>query len=104
MIFESNVEVKKINDVDMDLLIPLKTDQFIPVKVLRGYNITAENIEILGTVNGVDLREMQEKTFMVSSNYIIINLLNKEILVERQYFLTLFESMFRKLSFQKLLF
>lgn len=55
----------------MDLLIPLKTDQFIPVKVLRGYNITAENIEILGTVNGVDLREMQEKTFMVSSNYII---------------------------------
>lgn len=104
VIFESNVEVKKINDVDMDLLIPLKTDQFIPVKVLRGYNITAENIEILGTVNGVDLREMQEKTFMVSSNYIIINLLNKEILVERQYFLTLFESMFRKLSLQKLLF
>ena len=69
--FESNVQAKKINDVDMDLLIPLKTDQFIPVKVLRGYNITAENIEILGTVNGVDLREMQEKTFMVSSNYII---------------------------------
>ncbi|XP_043789658.1 uncharacterized protein LOC122713359 [Apis laboriosa] len=68
VIFESNVEVKKINDVDMDLLIPLKTDQFIPVKVLRGYNITAENIEILGTVNGVDLREMQEKTFMLTGD------------------------------------
>lgn len=63
MIFESNIEAKKINDVDMDLLIPLKTDQFIPV--LRGYNVTAENLEILGTVNGVNLREMQEKTFMV---------------------------------------
>lgn len=95
--FESNVQVKKINDVDMDLVIPLKTDQFIPVKVLRGYNITAENMEILGTVNGVDLREMQEKTFMVFSNYIIINSSNKQIF-------TLFESMFRKFSFQKLLF
>lgn len=63
MIFESNIEAKKINDVDMDLLIPLKTDQFIPV--LRGYNVTAENLEILGTVNGVNLRQMQEKTFMV---------------------------------------
>lgn len=97
MTFESNVQVKKINDVDMDLVIPLKTDQFIPVKVLRGYNITAENMEILGTVNGVDLREMQEKTFMVFSNYIIINSSNKQIF-------TLFESMFRKFSFQKLLF
>nr|XP_003700076.1 PREDICTED: uncharacterized protein LOC100883089 [Megachile rotundata] len=66
--FLSNIQVGKINDIDMSLLIPLHTDQAIPVNVLRCRTVNVENVEILGKINGQDLKQVQQTTFMVNGN------------------------------------
>ncbi|CAK9817947.1 hypothetical protein ANTQUA_LOCUS9611 [Anthophora quadrimaculata] len=62
--FQSDVQVKKFNGLDMNLLIPLNREQVLPL--LRCRNITVDRMQILDTVNNVDLTEMQQNTFMMT--------------------------------------
>ncbi|OAD53575.1 hypothetical protein WN48_09737 [Eufriesea mexicana] len=68
VIFESNVQVEKFNDLDMKLLIPLHTDQMIPVPALNCRNVTVEKLQILGRVNEQNLQEIQDTTFMMTGD------------------------------------
>ncbi|KAG7197315.1 hypothetical protein KM043_018433 [Ampulex compressa] len=66
--FLSDIRVEKINDIDMNELIPLHTQQMLPVDILRCTNLTVDNLEILGKVNGYDLKSIYEDTFMLTGN------------------------------------
>jgi hypothetical protein len=59
------VEVEQVNDLQMDLLITLNTKQFIPVDGLRCTNITADDFQILGRINGYTLDDIYGDTFTV---------------------------------------
>ncbi|XP_076621665.1 female sterile (1) Nasrat [Colletes latitarsis] len=74
--FNSDIEVSKFNDLDTRLLIPLHTDQTIPVEVLKCRNVTVESIEIMGKINDESLKEIQEKTFMAIGNQNITGHIN----------------------------
>ncbi|XP_053973610.1 uncharacterized protein LOC128873789 [Hylaeus volcanicus] len=74
--FQSDIEVSKFNDLDMRLLIPLKTDQTIPVEVLKCRNVTVENIKVLGKVNEEDWKTFRENTLMVLGNQSITGHIN----------------------------
>ena len=68
--FESDIQVGKLNDLDMKLLIPLNAEQII--KVLKCGNVTADELQISGKVNDENLQKIQDNTFMVyfqSINY-----------------------------------
>ncbi|XP_017877319.1 uncharacterized protein LOC108623376 [Ceratina calcarata] len=69
--FLSNIKVDMINDIDMKLLLPLKTDQTIPVEVLRCRNVIAKKVQIFGRVNNENLKEIQENTFMLTGDQTI---------------------------------
>ncbi|XP_076237942.1 female sterile (1) Nasrat [Calliopsis andreniformis] len=76
VIFGSNIEVSKFNDFDMRLLIPLHTDQSIPVGVFRCRSIKVDEIRILGNINEENLKTMQENTFMLSGEQNITGQIN----------------------------
>lgn len=65
MNFLSDIVVERFNDIDMNLLIPLDTEQTIPTEILMCRTVNVEEIDILGTINGQDLKELQRTTFMV---------------------------------------
>ncbi|CAL7939823.1 unnamed protein product [Xylocopa violacea] len=66
--FESGIQVELFNDLDMKLLIPLNTEQVIPVEVLKCRNVTVDKIQIFGKINNQNLQEIQQNTFMLSGN------------------------------------
>ncbi|XP_076299870.1 female sterile (1) Nasrat [Lasioglossum baleicum] len=66
VVFQSNIEVAKFNDLDTRLLISLKSDQALPVEVFKCRNITVDNFKHLGRINDVDLTTIQETTFMTT--------------------------------------
>ena len=61
--FQSDIQVEKFNHLDMNLLIPLDTEQSI--EFLKCDNITVDKMQILGRINEVNLQEVQYNTFMV---------------------------------------
>nr|XP_034171205.1 uncharacterized protein LOC117600218 [Osmia lignaria] len=66
--FLSDIIVEKFNNIDMNLLIPLNTEQTIPTETLMCQTVNVEEIDILGMINGQDLKEIQRTTFMVNGN------------------------------------
>ncbi|KZC06056.1 hypothetical protein WN55_07142 [Dufourea novaeangliae] len=75
-IFESDIEVAMFNDFDMRLLISLKSEQILPVEVLRCRNVTVENLKVLGMINEQNLNNIQKTTFMVTGNQNITGNIN----------------------------
>jgi len=67
--FRESVEVERVNDLQMDLLITLSTKQFIPVDGLRCTNITAGDFQILGRINGHTLDDIYGDTFTVQRTF-----------------------------------
>lgn len=61
--FQSDIQVEKFNHLDMNLLIPLHTEQSI--EFLKCDNVTVDKMQILGRINDVNLQEIQYNTFMV---------------------------------------
>lgn len=61
--FQSDIQVEKFNHLDMNLLIPLDTEQSI--EFLKCGNVTVDKMQILGRINDVNLQEIQYNTFMV---------------------------------------
>lgn len=61
--FQSDIQIEKFNHLDMNLLIPLDTEQSI--EFLKCDNITVDKMQILGRINEVNLQEVQYNTFMV---------------------------------------
>jgi len=68
--FRESVEVERVNDLQMDLLITLSTKQFIPVDGLRCTNITAGDFQILGRINGHTLDDIYGDTFTVQRTFL----------------------------------
>lgn len=62
--FESDIIVSKFNDLDMSLLIPLNSEQSLPV-VLKCHTIIVDEMKIWGLVNENSLDAIRENTFMV---------------------------------------
>ncbi|XP_076477923.1 female sterile (1) Nasrat isoform X2 [Bombus vancouverensis nearcticus] len=64
--FQSDIQVEKFNHLDMNLLIPLDTEQSI--EFLKCDNITVDKMQILGRINDVNLQEVQYNTFMMTGD------------------------------------
>lgn len=63
--FQANIKVTQVNDLEMDLLIPLHTKQLIMIDWLNGTNVTVKNFDTLGRINTYYLKNIFEDTFMV---------------------------------------
>ncbi|XP_072767506.1 uncharacterized protein Fs(1)n isoform X2 [Anoplolepis gracilipes] len=66
--FQASVRVKQVNDLKMDMLIPLNTEQSIMVDRLNCTNATVKNIQILGHINSYYLEDIYANTFLIYSN------------------------------------
>lgn len=65
--FRESVEVERVNDLQMDLLITLRTKQFISADRLHCTNVTVKNHQILRRINAHTLDDIYGNTFMVNS-------------------------------------
>lgn len=63
--FQAGVKVEQVNDLKMDMLIPLHTKQSIIVDRLNCTNATVKNIQISGHVNNYYLEDIYTNTFLV---------------------------------------
>lgn len=63
--FQASVKVTQVNDLKMDELIPLHTDQFIVSDIVYCSNATYKNIQLEGHVNGYILDNIYTDTFTV---------------------------------------
>ncbi|XP_032684825.1 uncharacterized protein LOC116850535 [Odontomachus brunneus] len=62
--FQASVKVTQVNDLRMDELIPLHTDQFI-LQDVHSFNITYRNIHWQGRVNNYILNDIYTDTFTI---------------------------------------
>lgn len=65
VIFQTSIKLVQINDLRVDLLILLKTQQFIMIDKLNCTNIIVRNIQILGRINSHYMGDIYADTFMV---------------------------------------
>lgn len=65
VVFKSGVTLESWNNVKVDTLFKLNTDEFVPDSLMC-IDAYVENIEINGFVNGENLTEFYLNTFMVS--------------------------------------
>lgn len=63
--FQASVKVVQVNDLKMDELIPLHTDQLIMVEVLKCTNVSYKNIELYRRINYHNLNDIYTDTFTV---------------------------------------
>ncbi|XP_014477138.1 PREDICTED: uncharacterized protein LOC106745761 [Dinoponera quadriceps] len=63
--FQASVKVVQVNDLKMDEVIPLHTDQIIVDEILRGTNVTYKNIELHKQVNYHTLAKIYADTFTI---------------------------------------
>ncbi|XP_029669423.1 uncharacterized protein LOC115239185 [Formica exsecta] len=66
--FQAGVKVEQVNDLKMDMLIPLHTKQSIIVDRLNCTNATVKNIQISGHVNNYYLEDIYTNTFLIYDN------------------------------------
>ncbi|KAL2738006.1 hypothetical protein V1478_002092 [Vespula squamosa] len=62
--FNCDIKVKLWNNVDMDSIIPLATDQIISNGFVRALDVAVERIDIQRKINGYNLNEIYADTFM----------------------------------------
>lgn len=81
-VFNKNVKVNKlivkgsINNIPVENLVTLNDDVFLNARELQNVTfqeIEAGNLEVSGTVNGIDIKEMMEDTLTYGGNLFIIN-------------------------------
>lgn len=63
--FQENVKVVQVNDLKMNMLIPLHTKQLITMDKFNCINATVKNIQITGYVNTYHLEDIFTNTFSV---------------------------------------
>ncbi|XP_024892131.1 uncharacterized protein LOC112467658 [Temnothorax curvispinosus] len=66
--FQTNIKIMQVNDLQMDLLILLNTQQFIMADKLNCTNIIVRNIQISGRINTYYIEDIYADTFMVYGN------------------------------------
>ncbi|KAF7383967.1 hypothetical protein HZH68_014724 [Vespula germanica] len=62
--FNCDINVKLWNDVDMDSIIPLATDQTMSSGFVRAFDVAVERIDVRRKINGYSLNEIYTDTFM----------------------------------------
>ncbi|KAJ8668656.1 hypothetical protein QAD02_010319 [Eretmocerus hayati] len=67
VVFESDVKIKSWNNVDMESLFTLNTDQYVK-DVLVCIDASVENFEVKGLINGENLDKIYETTFTLSTD------------------------------------
>ncbi|KAL6423512.1 hypothetical protein ACFW04_010230 [Cataglyphis niger] len=67
-IFQASVKVEQVNDLKMDMLIPLHTKQSIMIDNLYCTNATVKNIQISGHINNYYLEDIYTNTFLIHGN------------------------------------
>lgn len=70
LIFQSDIEVERINNIDMKNLITLHREQIIS-NILRCRDIAVGKLDIEGTVNGQVLSDIFDNTLLLTGNQIV---------------------------------